>query len=239
MGRISTLTPTQKRSIRRYRDDGKGPSDIYFYTGIPLGKVSYYLKSLEGNPHRKKTNGNGEIYRRDKPAAEPAPVRPQPTKEVGNALANPPLLMGELTDAIMASTDRRMEKEAAGQIAQHVLNFFGYSDRIIDNILEPEDRDLLYMLEDAGIATTKREETTLYDGREWRIHYWMFRPYRIAEILAPLKAAGAVKEPGDVYNEVPNEIWRTHGAGQVEGVHVTNGLVATQAGSRGSGSLPT
>src|SRR3989441_8075573 len=64
-------------------------------------------------------------------------------------------------------------------MAQHVLNFFGYSERIIDNVLEPEDRDAFYMLEDSGILTTEREETTLYDGREWRIHYSMFRKERI------------------------------------------------------------
>src|SRR2546429_7011764 len=67
-----------------------------------------------------------------------------------------------------------MKEEEARAMAQHVLNFFGYSERIIDNVLEPEDRDAFYMLEDSGILTTEREETTLYDGREWRIHSWMF-----------------------------------------------------------------
>jgi len=68
-------------------------------------------------------------------------------------------------------------------MAQHVLNFFGYSERIIDNILEPEDRDAFYQLEDTGILTTEREETTLYDGREWRIHYWLFRKERIFQLI--------------------------------------------------------
>ena len=66
----------------------------------------------------------------------------------------------ELTQAIQNSPDNKgMEEEQAYELALHVLNFFGYSDRIIDNILEPEDRDAFYMMEDAGILTTERGET--------------------------------------------------------------------------------
>ena len=61
-----------------------------------------------------------------------------------------------------------MGEDESNYLAEHILNFFGYSDRIIDNVLHPEDRDTFYMLEDAGLMETEREETTLYDGREWR-----------------------------------------------------------------------
>jgi len=75
-----------------------------------------------------------------------------------------------------------MRPEDARTIAAHVLNFFGFNERIIDNVLEPDDRDTFYMLEDTGILETERDETTLYDGREWRIHYWMFRKDRIFDL---------------------------------------------------------
>ena len=75
-----------------------------------------------------------------------------------------------------------MRPEDARAIAAHVLNFFGFNERIIDNVLEPDDRDTFYMLEDTGILETERDETTLYDGREWRIHYWMFRKDRIFDL---------------------------------------------------------
>ena len=92
--------------------------------------------------------------------------------------------LDELSLAIRNSPDNRgMEEDQSYDLALHVLNFFGYSDRIIDNILEPEDRDAFYMMEDAGILTTEREETTLYDGREWRIHYWLFRHDKIDKLL--------------------------------------------------------
>ena len=47
----------------------------------------------------------------------------------------------DLTMAIKNSIDsssRAMEEEEAYDLAHRVLNFFGYADRIIDNILEPE-----------------------------------------------------------------------------------------------------
>ncbi|MCL2032328.1 MAG: hypothetical protein FWH45_00995 [Methanomassiliicoccaceae archaeon] len=118
----------------------------------------------------------------------------------------------ELTLAIRNSIDNSMgmEEEQAYMLARHVLNFFGYSDRIIDNVLEPEDRDAFYMLEDAGLLTTEREETTLYDGREWRIHYWLFRKEKINELMGT-SPSGTSEESSDesaVYEELPDSIWR-------------------------------
>jgi Family of unknown function (DUF6015) len=84
-----------------------------------------------------------------------------------------------------------MRPEDARSIAAHVLNFFGFNERIIDNVLEPDDRDTFYMLEDTGILETERDETTLYDGREWRIHYWMFRKDRIFDLAREESAAMA------------------------------------------------
>lgn len=100
-----------------------------------------------------------------------------------------------------------IEKEAQ-DLARHMLNFFGYSDRIIDNVLEPEDRDAFYMLEDAAILTTEREETTLYDGREWRIHYWLFRKDRIRNLMESINTYDEqVMSSNNAYNDLPSDIW--------------------------------
>ncbi|MDN5357500.1 MAG: DUF6015 family protein [Candidatus Methanomethylophilaceae archaeon] len=118
----------------------------------------------------------------------------------------------ELTQAIrngIREANRELEEEQAYQLALHVLNFFGYSDRIIDNILEPEDRDAFYMLEDAGILTTEREETTLYDGREWRIHYWLFRKKRIEDLISGnVKRETEADAEDSFYEALPDEIWK-------------------------------
>ena len=114
----------------------------------------------------------------------------------------------ELTQAIMRSPNNRgLPEEEAYGIASHVLNFFGYSDRIIDNVLEPEDRDTFYMLEDATILTTEREETTLYDGREWRIHYWLFRKDRIRQLMSDKDDAESSDSEDSFYKELGDDIW--------------------------------
>jgi hypothetical protein len=117
----------------------------------------------------------------------------------------------DLTLAIKNSIDKNMgmEEQQAYMLARHVLNFFGYSDRIIDNILEPEDRDAFYMLEDAGLLTTEREETTLYDGREWRIHYWLFRKDKIKHMMdsGPAKPVEETTDGSGIYDDLPNDIW--------------------------------
>lgn len=115
----------------------------------------------------------------------------------------------DLARAIRNSPNNRgmIEKEAQ-DLARHMLNFFGYSDRIIDNVLEPEDRDAFYMLEDAAILTTEREETTLYDGREWRIHYWLFRKDRIRNLMESINTYDEqVMSSNNAYNDLPSDIW--------------------------------
>ena len=126
------------------------------------------------------------------------------------------ITISELTSAIRNSIDsssREMEEEEAYDLAHRVLNFFGYSDRIIDNILEPEDRDAFYMLEDAGILTTEREETTLYDGREWRIHYWLFRRDKIESMMVRTQNDRTDTEQEEsIYAELPDDIWQRGGS---------------------------
>jgi Fic family protein len=127
------------------------------------------------------------------------------------------LTVDDLTRAIRNSIDSRgMKEEEARAMAQHILNFFGYSERIIDNVLEPDDRDAFYMLEDSGILTTEREETTLYDGREWRIHYWIFRKERIYELAQSPPPEDDEEEPLSVYEEIPEDLWEARNDQQEE-----------------------
>lgn len=121
------------------------------------------------------------------------------------------LTVKDLTRAIRNSIDRQgMKEDEARSMAQHILNFFGYAERIIDNVLEPDDRDAFYMLEDSGILTTEREETTLYDGREWRIHYWLFRKGRIFELAnATPPLEDTIPDSNSVYADMPEDLWET------------------------------
>ena len=122
------------------------------------------------------------------------------------------LTLAQLTSAIRSKVDSDMEVVVAESIAEHALGFFGFSNRIIDNALEPTDRNLFYQLQDYDLLTTESEETTLWDGREWRIHYWKFKVN--AEEFAKAAAAAALlrskeKDPySDVYEDVPVSLWK-------------------------------
>jgi len=122
------------------------------------------------------------------------------------------LTLAQLTSAIRSKVDTDMEVVVAESIAEHALGFFGFSNRIIDNALEPTDRNLFYQLQDYDLLTTESEETTLWDGREWRIHYWKFKAN--AEEFARAAAAAALlnqkeKDPySDVYDDVPVSLWK-------------------------------
>ena len=122
------------------------------------------------------------------------------------------LTLAQLTSAIRSKVDSDMEVVVAESIAEHALGFFGFSNRIIDNALEPTDRNLFYQLQDYDLLTTESEETTLWDGREWRIHYWKFKAN--AEEFARAAAEAALlnqkdKDPyADVYDDVPVSLWK-------------------------------
>lgn len=107
--------------------------------------------------------------------------------------------------------ENMMSKIEAEGMAQHILNFFGYSERIIDNVLHPEDRDLFYMMEDNGLMVTAREETTLFDGRDWRIHYWLFKKGKILDMAKPAEISHEENEElkmNDIYNSIPMDAWK-------------------------------
>ena len=121
------------------------------------------------------------------------------------------LTLAQLTQAIRRKVDIDMETVVAESIAEHALGFFGFSNRSIDNALEPTDRNLFYQLQDYDLLTTESEETTLWDGREWRIHYWKFKSN--AEELALLSAedenSGEDEDPyAGIYEDVPVSLWR-------------------------------
>ena len=122
------------------------------------------------------------------------------------------LTLAQLTQAIRRKVDEDMETVVAEGIAEHALGFFGFSNRIIDNALEPTDRNLFYQLQDYDLLTTESEETTLWDGREWRIHYWKFKSTAEAFALAAMEMRTKKEEDEDpyagIYDDMPANLWK-------------------------------
>ena len=108
--------------------------------------------------------------------------------------------------------------DEAKRDAGFVMDIFGFDDRVIDNVLDPEDRQLFYILEEEGMLVTEREETTLYDGREWRTHYWKLKKniiQRYAQeqngvrnFLLEKNQPKNVSED-DIYNTLEEDFWTT------------------------------
>ena len=118
------------------------------------------------------------------------------------------LTLAQLTSAIRSKVDTDMEVVVAESIAEHALGFFGFSNRIIDNALEPTDRNLFYQLQDYDLLTTESEETTLWDGREWRIHYWKFKP-NASQYVGRGDENEEEEDPyAGLYEDVPQTVWR-------------------------------
>ncbi|MBS3773507.1 MAG: hypothetical protein KGY55_04820 [Candidatus Thermoplasmatota archaeon] len=116
-----------------------------------------------------------------------------------------------LEDLATAIANRvKIDVEAAMGDANFVMDLFGYEDRIIDNVLEPEDRQLFYILEEEGMLTTEREETTIYDGRTWRTHYWFLNKQTILGYKEGQEASSKEEKEQEiegVYEDIPDEMW--------------------------------
>ncbi len=106
---------------------------------------------------------------------------------------------------------RGMDEEEINGLAMYLLSFFGFSDAIIDNILDTDDRDVFYMLEEEGLLTTSREESYTVRGKVWRIHYWIMRKREILELAKDTRADEAQKTQEraefGVYDEVNPRVW--------------------------------
>jgi hypothetical protein len=95
------------------------------------------------------------------------------------------------------------------------MDHFGFDDRIIDNVLEHEERQLFYKLESKGILDTEREEIILHDGRNWRIHYWLLNKNIILQYLHSRKWISTKSKSKKVkkfqnetiYSSLPRYMW--------------------------------
>ena len=55
-------------------------------------------------------------------------------------------------------TKKGIPPENIENIATYLMNFFGFDDYVIDNVLNSKDRDVFYMLEEEGLLKTESDE---------------------------------------------------------------------------------
>ncbi len=115
--------------------------------------------------------------------------------------------------------------DEARRDANFVLDIFGFDDRVIDNTLDPEDRQLFYILEEEGMLVTEREENILYDGREWRTHYWEIKRNVILRYSSKDYKSDSINLPKkpekDLYDNLSADIWSSRkGQAQTAEKHI-------------------
>jgi hypothetical protein len=99
-----------------------------------------------------------------------------------------------------------MTEDDVGILADYLMSFFGFDSEVIDNRLDMDDRDVFYMLEEAGLLGTRQEEIHIKKGKLWRIHYWILRASRIKELAAGNERKEEAAVFG-VYDGLPAEAW--------------------------------
>ncbi|MEM4264414.1 MAG: DUF6015 family protein [Thermoplasmata archaeon] len=112
---------------------------------------------------------------------------------------------------LKALADQNLTKERITQIAEKMLDLFGYSDQVVDNRLTPEDRDLFYMLEEAGLLTTIEEDVQVEKGKTWRIYYWVLKKDQVQRLAQEATATGQEQAPeADIYENIADDVWKQH-----------------------------
>ena len=91
-------------------------------------------------------------------------------------------------------------------LCDFLLDFFGYEDYVLDNVLSPPERDAFYDLEENGILKTQAEEVTLSKGKVWRVNQWVFRRNKIIQFASlSVHEDGLEKKYEDIFKELENQ----------------------------------
>jgi len=118
----------------------------------------------------------------------------------------PVVTMSELRAALRVTVGKRgMTEPDVDALADYVMSFFGFDSEVIDNRLDMDDRDVFYMIEEAGLLSTRQEEIHIKKGKLWRIHYWVLRTARIKELAGT--RVPKLEARGFAYDHLPSEAW--------------------------------
>lgn len=95
-------------------------------------------------------------------------------------------------------------------MAEDIICLFGFANAVVDNRLKPEERDLFYKLEEAGLMHTQQEEVAIAKGKVWRLHYWFLNRNLILKLSRGEEEIQKADEFA-VYSEMDDDVWTKHG----------------------------
>ncbi|MEM0128345.1 MAG: DUF6015 family protein [Thermoplasmatales archaeon] len=97
-------------------------------------------------------------------------------------------------------------RDVTETIASQVMAFFGFYYEVIDNYLENEDRQNMYLLEDLGLVKLESEEAYLPDGQIWRITKFLLKKDRVLDYCD--KYYESIDDPKSVYESLSEDQWK-------------------------------
>lgn len=119
----------------------------------------------------------------------------------------PVVSLDELTEALRRTLGKKgMPEKEVMALAEYIMSFFGFTEEVIDNRLDVDDRDVFYMLEEEGLLTTRQEEIHIKRGKLWRIHYWVLRTVFIKQ-LAHEEVVDEEMDHQLLYSSMSEEVW--------------------------------
>jgi DNA-binding transcriptional ArsR family regulator len=126
----------------------------------------------------------------------------------GMALVN----IKEVTIALeKALASKKFPRQEIERLAMRMMDLFGFEDQVVDNRLTPEDRDIFYMLEEAGLVTTIEDDVQVQKGKTWRIYYWVLKEDQIHRLAHESEGKGSeMPAEADIYETVSDDVWKHH-----------------------------
>lgn len=118
----------------------------------------------------------------------------------------------EVTIALeKALASKKFPRQEIERLAMRIMDLFGFEDQVVDNRLTPEDRDIFYMLEEAGLVTTIEDDVQVQKGKTWRIYYWVLKEDQIHRLAHESDDKGpSMPAEADIYEGISDDVWKHH-----------------------------
>ncbi len=180
---------------------------------IPLDQASYWVDREREKMRTLESQGK---YNRDWIVEEDPNLHDELVKaniimdeyeEVeNNQILTPEILAKAIVNALKLR-DYSMDYNNALEISEHILNFFGFEEQIIENVLENDDREILYFLENLGLVEFRVSTLTTYEGKEWNVSTVHLKDKKIFEFANKEIEAPREIEISEIYEKLPEEAW--------------------------------
>jgi len=127
-----------------------------------------------------------------------------------NEMVTPEILARAIKNSF-ASVGMEMDYNDALQIAEYLLNFFGYDDAIIENYFETDDRQILYQLEDFGLVRFETSEYSvlkeIFSTDKWKTIRVALNYSKILEMANKAEQIAIEENAEKIYEKLPEEVW--------------------------------